>query len=145
MFLVTNWETYETQETPLGLSIPWLTVHDETQTYQHRMLQRAFNSFYCYICYDLPRFIQNNMNFNYWNKKDYKINFNLKQYLHTNLLFHTMVAKKLNPCRSWTKTGGLNNDNGCTQLLLPPTLNVAFRSFEPGIAKLFPNEKLFAW
>ena len=33
-------------------------------------------------------------------------------------------------------------DNGRTQLLLPSTLNVAFRSFEPGIAELFPNEKL---
>ena len=31
---------------------------------------------------------------------------------------------------------------GRTQLLLPPTLNVAFRSFEPRIAEPFPNEKL---
>ena len=31
---------------------------------------------------------------------------------------------------------------GHTQLLLPPTLNVAFRSFEPRIAEPFPNEKL---
>ena len=33
----------------------------------------------------------------------------------------------------------------CTQLLLPPTLNVAFRFFEPWIAEPFPNEKLYAW
>ena len=29
-----------------------------------------------------------------------------------------------------------------TQLLLPPTLNVAFRFFELGIEDPFPNEKL---
>ena len=34
--------------------------------------------------------------------------------------------------------------NTCTQLLLSPTLNVAFRSFEPRIGEPFPNEKLFA-
>ena len=34
--------------------------------------------------------------------------------------------------------------NGRIQLLLPQTLNVAFRSFEPHIAKPFPNENLFA-
>ena len=33
-------------------------------------------------------------------------------------------------------------DIGRTHLLLPLTLNVAFRSFEPRIAELFPNEKL---
>ena len=33
-------------------------------------------------------------------------------------------------------------DIGHTQLLLPLTLNVAFRSFEPRIAEPFPNEKL---
>ena len=31
-----------------------------------------------------------------------------------------------------------------TQLLLNPTLNVAFKSVEPGIGEPFPNEKLFA-
>ena len=31
---------------------------------------------------------------------------------------------------------------GRTQLLLPPTLNVAFRSFEPQIRELFPNQQL---
>ena len=31
---------------------------------------------------------------------------------------------------------------GRTQLLLPPTLNVAFRSFEPRIKEPFPNEQL---
>ena len=31
---------------------------------------------------------------------------------------------------------------GRTQLLLPPTLNVAFRSFEPRIGEPFPNEQL---
>ena len=31
---------------------------------------------------------------------------------------------------------------GRTQLLLPPTLNLAFRSFEPWIGELFPNEQL---
>ena len=31
---------------------------------------------------------------------------------------------------------------GRTQLLLPPTLNVAFRFFEPRIEEPFPNEKL---
>ena len=33
---------------------------------------------------------------------------------------------------------------GRTQLLLPPTLNVAFRSFEQRIAEPFPNEKLLS-
>ena len=33
-------------------------------------------------------------------------------------------------------------DNGRTQLLLPLTLNVAFRSFEPRIAEPFSNEQL---
>ena len=33
-------------------------------------------------------------------------------------------------------------DIGRTQLLLPPTLNVAFRSFEPRIGELIPNEQL---
>ena len=43
---------------------------------------------------------------------------------------------------------GVNTDgypcplNGHTQLLLPPTLNVAFRSFEPRIREPFPNEQL---
>ena len=32
--------------------------------------------------------------------------------------------------------------NGRTQLLLPPILNVAFRSFEPRIGQPFPNEQL---
>ena len=32
--------------------------------------------------------------------------------------------------------------NGRTQLLLTPTLNVAFRSFEPQIVEPFPNEQL---
>ena len=32
--------------------------------------------------------------------------------------------------------------NGRTQLLLPPTLNMAFRSFEPQIEEPFPNEQL---
>ena len=31
---------------------------------------------------------------------------------------------------------------GPTQLLLPPTLNMAFRFFEPRIVDPFPNEKL---
>ena len=46
-----------------------------------------------------------------------------------------MTAPKL-----WSKKFFI--DNGRTQLLLPPTLNVAFRSFEPRIAEPFPNEKL---
>ena len=33
-------------------------------------------------------------------------------------------------------------DNGHTKLLLPPTLNVAFRSFEPRIGEPFPTEQL---
>ena len=33
-------------------------------------------------------------------------------------------------------------DNGHTQLLLPPTFNLAFRFFEPQIGEPFPNEKL---
>ena len=33
-------------------------------------------------------------------------------------------------------------DNKGTQVLLPPTLNMAFRFFEPRIAEPFPNEKL---
>ena len=32
--------------------------------------------------------------------------------------------------------------NGRTQLLFPPTLTVAFRSFEPQIGEPFPNEQL---
>ena len=34
--------------------------------------------------------------------------------------------------------------NRLTQLLLPQTLNMAFRSFEPWVAELFSNEKLLA-
>ena len=32
--------------------------------------------------------------------------------------------------------------NGRTQLFLSPTLNVAFRSFEPQIGEPFPNQQL---
>ena len=40
--------------------------------------------------------------------------------------------------------GVMFEHNRRTQLLLNPTLNVAFKSVEPGIGEPFPNEKLFA-
>ena len=54
-----------------------------------------------------------------------------------------MITKRL--LKSVISKRDLTDRNiGRTQLLLPPTLNVAFRFFEPRIVEPFPNEK-FLW